>query len=81
MSLIEDLSKLHDSKYVNAPGNSLIKIYMRSMSPQDQEALSKALSNPNISAQSISDLLIEHDFMVSPDSVRRYRRRLKKQCP
>lgn len=77
MSLIEDLSKLHNSKYLNARGNSLIKTYMLSMTEQDQEALMKALHNPDISAQSISDLLIEHNLMVSPDSVRRYRRRLR----
>ena len=78
MNLIEGLEQLALNQAKNAKGQSLVAIILSRLKVEEQESLLKVLSNKNISSATISELLSKYGHEVSPDTIRRYRHKLKR---
>jgi hypothetical protein len=78
MNLIEELEQLPFKQSKNAKGQSLVSIILSKLKTEERESLSKVLRNPNVSSATISELLSKYGHEVSPDTIRRYRVRLKR---
>ena len=78
MNLIQDLEQLAFNQSKNAKGQSLVAVILLKLEPEERDSLLKVLRNPNVSSATISELLSKYGYEVSPDTIRRYRHKLKR---
>lgn len=76
MTFVDDLQALELNQGLNFKNNSLINIILKRLPVAEKDALMVAVNNKFISAQSIADLLTKNGHPISPDSIRRFRRKL-----
>jgi hypothetical protein len=78
MNLIEELGQLQFKQSKNTKGQSLVTQILSRLEPEERLSLLEVLRNPNISSTAICELLSKHGHEVSPDTIRRFRVRLKR---
>jgi hypothetical protein len=78
MGLLDDINNLKQSPWIFEKNVTLMDRILNQLKEQEQIALRAACANPNLASSAIADLLQKYGHEISVDSVRRYRRKLRK---
>jgi hypothetical protein len=78
MSFLDDVKNLKQSPWIYEKNFTLMDRIIASLKPEEQEALKAACANLTIASSAIAELLENNGHPISIDTVRRYRRKLRK---